>query len=126
MRFLIDECLTPLLVSVATQSGYEAYHIARIGKAGWPDPDVTRHAIREDFILVTNNAGDYRNLYRREPLHAGLIIIVPNVNRTEQMRLFHGVLARLTAQGEPINHVLEIDTDGSGVIFSYHEHYRES
>ena len=42
MRFLIDECLSPLLVSVAAQSGYEAYHIAHLGKAGWTDPEVTR------------------------------------------------------------------------------------
>lgn len=126
MRFLIDECLSPLLVSVAAEFGYEAYHIARIGKAGWPDPDVTRYAINEDFILVTNNASDYRNLYQREPLHAGLIIIVLNVNRPEQMRLFNDVLVRLTAQGEPINHALEIDVDSSGVIFRYNEHYRES
>ena len=75
---------------------------------------------------MTNNASDYRSLYQREPLHAGLIIIVPNVNRTEQMRLFDGVLVRLTARGEPINHALEIDTDSSGVIFSYNEHHRES
>lgn len=50
MRFLIDECLSPLLVSGAAQAGYEAYHIAHIGKAGWPDPDVMRYAISEDLI----------------------------------------------------------------------------
>lgn len=35
MRFLIDECLSVDLVTIAAQAGYEAYHVARVGKAGW-------------------------------------------------------------------------------------------
>ena len=124
MRFLIDECLSPVLVSVAAQAGYEAYHIAHIGKAGWSDPDVVRHAIHENFVLVTNNAGDYRSLYGKEPLHGGLIVIVPNVNRNEQTGLFRHALALLAARGEPINHVLEINTDGAEIVMSYYEHPR--
>ena len=38
MRFLIDECLSPLLVSVAAQSGYEAYHIAHLEEGGLDGP----------------------------------------------------------------------------------------
>jgi predicted nuclease of predicted toxin-antitoxin system len=34
MRFLIDECLSIDLVSVAHQAGHEAQHVARVGKAG--------------------------------------------------------------------------------------------
>lgn len=35
--------------------------------------------IEEDFTFVTNNARDFRKLYAKEDLHAGLVIIVPQV-----------------------------------------------
>jgi hypothetical protein len=35
VRFLIDERLTVDLVSVAGQAGYDAQHVAHVGKAGW-------------------------------------------------------------------------------------------
>ena len=44
MRFLIDECLSIDLVSIAGQAGHEAQHVARVGKAGWKDWNVARHA----------------------------------------------------------------------------------
>ena len=72
MRFLIDECLSVDLVAVAGQCGHEARHVAHVGRAGWKDWNVARYASEGDFILVTNNASDFRQLYAAEPLHAGL------------------------------------------------------
>jgi predicted nuclease of predicted toxin-antitoxin system len=63
VRFLIDECLTVDLVSVARQAGYDAPHVAHIGRAGWKDWNVVRYAREGDFVLVTNNASDFRRLY---------------------------------------------------------------
>jgi hypothetical protein len=40
VRFLIDECLTVDLVSVAGQADHDAQHVAHIGKAGWKDWNV--------------------------------------------------------------------------------------
>jgi predicted nuclease of predicted toxin-antitoxin system len=54
MRFLIDECLTIDLISIASQAGHEAQHVAHVGKAGWKDWNVARHAAAGDFVLVTN------------------------------------------------------------------------
>lgn len=88
MRFLIDECLSVDLISIASAAGHEAQHVARVGKAGWKDWNVARHAAEGDFVLATDNASDFRRLYATTPLHAGLIIIVPNVDRTLQCRLF--------------------------------------
>jgi predicted nuclease of predicted toxin-antitoxin system len=68
MRFLIDECLTIDLVSIARRTGHEAHHLAHVGKAGWKDWNVARHAREGDFV-----------------------IIIPNViNRGMQQRLFRG------------------------------------
>ncbi len=121
MRFLIDECLTIELVFVASQAGYEAQHVAHVGKAGWKDWNVARHASDGDLVLVTNNASDFRRLYATQTLHAGLVIIIPNVNRVGQQRLFLGALEELAKVGEPINRVLEVDIDGDDVTFGFYD-----
>jgi predicted nuclease of predicted toxin-antitoxin system len=63
VRFLIDECLSVDLLSVAGQAGHDAQHVAHIGRAGLKDWDVVRYAQDGDFVLVTNNASDFRRLY---------------------------------------------------------------
>ena len=105
MRFLIDEGLTIDLVSVASQAGQEAQHVARLGKAGWKDSNVARHTAEGDFTVVTNNASDFRRRYATQPMHAGLVIIVPSVNRTEQQRLFRAV-DELAQFAEPVDRFL--------------------
>ncbi len=69
-------------------------------------------------MLVTNNASDFRRLYATQPLHAGLVIIIPSVNREEQQRLFLGALGELARLGESVNRVLEVDIDGDEVTFT--------
>ena len=121
MRFLIDECLSIDLVSVASGVGHEAQHVAHVGKAGWKDWNVVRYAGDGDFVLVTNNASDFRQLYAKRPLHAGLVIIIPNVSRIIQQRLFRGALDVLVAMGEPINRVLGVGIEGDEVTFDLYD-----
>ena len=121
MRFLIDECLTVDLVTVAGQSGHEAQHIAHVGRAGWKDWNVVRYARDGDFVLVTNNASDFRELYATQPLHAGLVILIPVVNRVLQQKLFRVALDELAAIGEPVNSVLEVDLDGEEVTLTLYD-----
>jgi predicted nuclease of predicted toxin-antitoxin system len=121
MRFLIDECLSIDLVCVASHAGHEARHVAHVGKAGWKDWNVVRYASDGDFILVTNNASDFRRLYATQPVHAGLVIIIPSVNRVTQQSLFRSALDELAALGEPINRVLEVDIDGEDVTFTLYD-----
>ena len=118
MRFLIDECLTVDLVTVAGRSGHEAQHVAHVGRAGWKDWNVARYAHDGDFVLVTNNASDFRELYATQPLHAGLVILIPVVNRVVQQKLFHTALDELASIGEPVNRVLEVDLDGEEVTLT--------
>jgi predicted nuclease of predicted toxin-antitoxin system len=118
MKFLIDECLSIDLVSVAARAGHEAQHVAHIGKAGWKDWNVARYANDGGLVLVTNNANDFRRLYAQQPIHAGLVIIIPTVKRVEQRRLFRGAVDELTRMEEPINRVLEVDIDGDDVTFN--------
>jgi predicted nuclease of predicted toxin-antitoxin system len=121
VRFLVDECLSVELVAVAAEEGYEADHVAHVGKAGWEDWNVLRYACENDVVLVTNNAADFRKLYAEEPLHGGLVILIPNVTVELQKRLFNRAVRKLAEHGEPINHVLEVNIDGEDVIIELYE-----
>ena len=121
MRFLIDECLSVDLVTVAGESSYEARHVAHVGRAGWKDWNVVRYACDGDFILVTNNASDFQQLYAAQPLHAGLVILIPVVNRVAQRQLFKAALDEFATIGEPVNRVLEVDLDGGEVTLTLYD-----
>jgi predicted nuclease of predicted toxin-antitoxin system len=121
VRFLIDECLTVDLVAVAGHAGHDAQHVAHVGKAGWKDWSVVRYARGGDFVLVTNNASDFRRLYAAQPLHAGLIILIPAVDRALQRKLFRAALDELASIGEPVNRVLEVDLDGEDVTLALYD-----
>lgn len=121
MRFLIDECLTIDLVAAAGEAGHEARHVAHAGRAGWKDWNVARYAAEGDFILVTNNASDFRRLYAAQPLHAGLVILIPAVDRLLQRTLFRAALDELAIIGEPLNRVLEVDLDGDEVTLALYD-----
>jgi hypothetical protein len=80
-----------------------------------------RYAGDGDFILGTNNASDFRQLYAAQPVHAGLIILIPAVNRVMQQRLFKAALDELAVIGEPVNRVLEVDLDGDAVTLTLYD-----
>ena len=56
----------------------------------------------------TNNAKDFRRLYAREDIHAGLVILIPNVPPAEQRELFDAALDELDAAPGRINEALEV------------------
>ena len=70
------------------------------------------------IVLVTNNASDFRQLYEGQPLHAGVVILIPVVSRDLQWRLFKAALDELATVGEPVNRVLEVDLDGDDVTLT--------
>ena len=109
MRFLIDECLTLELVREAEKAGFEAHHVAHLGKASTKDWVIRDYAIEGDFVLVTNNATDFQALYAATDLHPGLVIVVPNVALDKQVLLFRAALERISQSGDMTNKVLEVD-----------------
>jgi predicted nuclease of predicted toxin-antitoxin system len=101
VRFLIDECLTVELAREAERVGFEAHHVAHLGKTSWKDWAIRDRAIKGDFVLVTNNASDFRTLYATKNLHPGLVILVPNVVQEKQVLLFRVALKRLVDWATP-------------------------
>jgi predicted nuclease of predicted toxin-antitoxin system len=121
VRFLIDECLTTQLVGLANDHGYQAHHVAHLQMAGTKDWEVAEHAWEHDFILVTNNSADFRDLYTHRELHSGLVIVVPNVRLELQKQLFAAVLDHLAQAGEPVNQVLEIEFENDEAVLSVYD-----
>jgi predicted nuclease of predicted toxin-antitoxin system len=111
VRFLIDECLHTSLTDVAHNSRHEAHHVTRRGWSGFKDHQLREVVLREEFVFVTNNARDFRNLMGESELHAGLIVILPNVTPALQRQLFQRSLVEASKLPNMINKVVEIDFD---------------
>ena len=88
MRFLIDECLHESLVGVAHDAGFEAMHVNHLGLSGQPYWLLTERIVEGEFTFVTNNRVDFIGLFGKMELHAGLIVIVPNLAPALQRGLF--------------------------------------
>ena len=77
--------------------------------------------IAEDFTFVTNDARDFRRLYSKTVLHAGLIILIPQLRAEQQLLLFDAALRELRADEQPpVNEVIEVRFDqGEAIIDRY-------
>lgn len=118
MNFLIDECLHTSLVAVAQDRGHQASHVVWLGLTGEADWDLMKQVVADDLTFVTNNARDFRRLFAREPLHAGLIIVVPQVVPARQRELFAAVLDELAGGPGPVNEVVEIELSGDDAVIT--------
>jgi predicted nuclease of predicted toxin-antitoxin system len=114
MLFLIDECLHTSLVETAREAGHEAHHVVYLGMQGWKDPEVLQRVEERDYTLVTNNAVDFRRLYAKTALHAGLVIILPNVTPALQRELF-GAALRTIGSSDLLNTVVEVGIEDARI-----------
>lgn len=114
MRFLIDECLHESLVGVAHRAGFDATHVNQFGLSGKPDWELADRIVKDEFTFVTNNRVDFIRLFGRMELHAGLIIIVPNVVPAVQRALFEAAILYLAGK-ELINAAIEVSLEGKSV-----------
>ena len=74
MKFLIDECLSPSLATLAREAGYpESTHVTWIGLKSQQDWALVRRAVAEGYVLVTQDRTDFTSLMEREPRHPGLV-----------------------------------------------------
>jgi hypothetical protein len=76
---------------------------------------------KEDFVLLTNNAGHFRRLYAAKDLHPGLVILVPNVPQEKQVLLFRAALRRLAELGKPVNKLLQVDIVGDEITLTLYD-----
>ncbi len=75
MKLWIDEDLAPSLVHVGHHAGYQATSVRDRGKLSSKDHALAPIVLDEEWVLVTNNAGDFLKLADKAGLHAGLVFI---------------------------------------------------
>jgi hypothetical protein len=91
-----------------------------LGLSGETDWDLMPRIVEQDFTFVTNNARDFRKLHGKQELHAGLVIIVPQVLPTLQRQLFDLILQELAGSEGLVNEVVEIGIEqGEAVLTRY-------
>lgn len=115
-RLLIDENLSVALPAVAHARGFECVHVAHHGFHTWKDWSLMDEVVKSDWVLMTNNAVEFRGRYRRLDLHPGVVFIVPNVRRSEQIELFEAVLADIEAEPDLVNVALDVTFDGPEIV----------
>jgi predicted nuclease of predicted toxin-antitoxin system len=97
VKLWIDEDLSPTLVFVCQEAGYDAASNRDRGMLGGTDAEVLARCVDEDRVLVTNNAGDFRALCLSEGMHPGLILM-PAVPKLRQRNLMSAVLVDIESK----------------------------
>ena len=115
MKFLIDECLHTSLVEVAHSAGHLADHVNYLGLGSSKDWQLMATIRAQDYTFVTNNRSDFLVLHGQEPLHAGVIIIVPSVTPVRQRELFSAALRHI-GELDLTNTVVEVKYAGTGIV----------
>ena len=108
MKLLIDECLHTSLTEIAHAAGHIADHVNYLGLDSAKDWQLLTAIRSKDYTFVTNNRSDFLALYGRERLHAGLIIMIPNVAPVNQHKLFTAALEHVGLR-DLTNTVVEVD-----------------
>jgi predicted nuclease of predicted toxin-antitoxin system len=117
VKLLIDECLHASLVELAYVAGHVADHVNYLGLGGSKDWQLMDNIRQQDYTFVTNNRSDFLTLHGREPLHAGVIIIVPSVTPVHQRELFSAALKHIGAR-DLTNTVVEVEYAGNRIVCS--------
>ena len=111
MKFLIDECLSPTLATIARTRGFpESTHVTWLGLRSRQDWAIVRRAVDDGYVLVTNDRADFTSLMEREPVHPGLICLNMAhelMSLAVQQALFEHALGRV-ADDDLAGQVLEI------------------
>jgi hypothetical protein len=104
-------------VQVAHAAGYIADHVNYLSLGGLKDWALLPVIREREFTFVTNNGADFLTLLGKEPLHPGIIIIVPNVTPVLQRELFKAALDHIGVR-DLTNSVVEVKYAGDRIVCS--------
>jgi predicted nuclease of predicted toxin-antitoxin system len=104
----VDENLSILLPEVAHARGYEATHINHYGLRKSKDWDILKVVAEEDWILITNNAFEFRGRYQKLEIHPGVVFLIPNVPRMQQIELFSAALDAIAEFPDVVNTAIDV------------------
>jgi predicted nuclease of predicted toxin-antitoxin system len=120
-RFLIDENLSVRLPQLAHRRGFEATHVIHLGLGAWKDWNILEAVKKEGWVLVTNNAIEFRSRFRATEIHPGVIFLLPSVRREHQYQLFEAALDEVSINPDLTNQALDIglSEDATITVFRY-------
>jgi hypothetical protein len=81
------------------------------GKADW---ELAERIAEDEFTFVTNNRVDFIRLFSKMELHAGLIVLVPNVVPSVQRAMFQAAILYMAGK-DLINSAIEVGIEGNSV-----------
>ena len=120
MKLWIDEDLSPSIVHVGHDAGYHATSVRDRDKLSNKDHALAAILLDEEWVLVTNNAGDFLKLADTAGLHSGLVFIELGSAAAEAAWLSAAIShieARAADENETtdefmVNRVVEVDDGG--------------
>lgn len=107
-RILFDECMSPTLVARARARGFDATHVSYLGKGSWQDYNLVDVILGGGYLFVTNNARDFLKIFAEVDLHDGLVLVIPQVRRAEQITLFEAALDFIERLDHTMNRLIEV------------------
>ena len=72
-RFLIDECISPVVASWLREEGYDVFSVFEEAR-GAADEELIRRARRENRVLVTSDK-DFGKICREGMPHGGIVLL---------------------------------------------------
>jgi predicted nuclease of predicted toxin-antitoxin system len=101
--------------------GFEAAHVIHLGLGKSKDWEILEVVQRQGWILVTNNAIEFRSRYRAIEIHPDVIFLRPSVRRAQQLLLFEAALDEIVINLDLTNQALDVDLseDASIVVRRY-------
>jgi Domain of unknown function (DUF5615) len=106
-----------LTVELAHVAGHVADHVNYLALGSSKVWQLMATFRSQDYTFVTNNRSDFLALYGREPLHPGVIIIVPSVTPVRQGELFSAALEHIGTR-DLTNTVVEVKYAGNRIAGS--------
>lgn len=92
-------------------------HVNHLALGGYKDWQLMAVIREQEYTFVTNNRADFLRLHGNEPLHAGVIVIVPNVPPAAQKDLFSAALKHIGTR-DLTNSIVEVRYAGNQITCS--------
>jgi len=93
VKFLVDECLRPIVANGLAEAGHDAIHVGDVGLLGATDEQVMSLALEQSRIVVSADT-DFGELLARDRLGLPSVILLRrNHDPVDQVRTILAALA---------------------------------